>query len=57
MKNVFMNNIFFTFAIGFVDAAVKVKVKSSVARSLPVENLQPQNVWSIINYTCSNLLK
>ena len=29
---------------------VKVKVKSSVARSLPVENLLPQNVGSIINY-------
>ena len=25
-----------------------------MARSLPVENLQPQNVGSIINYTCSN---
>ena len=29
---------------------VKVKVKSSMARSLPVENLLPQNVGSIINY-------
>ena len=28
----------------------KVKVKSSMARSLPVENLLPQNVGSIINY-------
>ena len=28
----------------------EVKVKSSMARSLPVENLQPQNVGSIINY-------
>ena len=27
-----------------------VKVKSSMARSLPVENLLPQNVRSIINY-------
>ena len=27
-----------------------VKVKSSMARSLPVENLLPQNVGSIINY-------
>ena len=26
------------------------KVKSSMARSLPVENLLPQNVGSIINY-------
>ena len=30
------------------------KVKSSMARSLPVENLLPQNVGSI---TCSNVLK
>ena len=28
----------------------KVKVKSSMARSLPVENLLPQNVGSIMNY-------
>ena len=27
-----------------------IKVKSSMARSLPVENLLPQNVGSIINY-------
>ena len=27
-----------------------VKVESSMARSLPVENLLPQNVGSIINY-------
>ena len=33
-----------------------LKVKSSLARSLPVENLLPKNVGSIINY-CSNLLK
>ena len=26
------------------------KVKSSIARSLPVENILPQNVGSIINY-------
>ena len=32
------------------DSKVKVKVKSSMARSLPVENLLPQNVGSIINY-------
>ena len=31
----------------------KKKVKSSMTRSLPVENVQPQNVKSIIN-TCSN---
>ena len=30
---------------------VKVKVKSSMARSLQVENLLPQNVESIINYS------
>ena len=29
---------------------IKVKVKSSMARSLPEENLLPQNVGSIINY-------
>ena len=29
---------------------VKVKVKSSMAKSLPVENLLPQTVGSIINY-------
>ena len=29
---------------------VKGKVKSSMARSLPVENQLPQNVGSIINY-------
>ena len=28
----------------------EIKVKSSMARSLPVENLLPQNVGSIINY-------
>ena len=28
----------------------RVKVKSSMARSLQVENLLPQNVGSIINY-------
>ena len=27
-----------------------IKGKSSMATSLPVENLQPQNVGSIINY-------
>ena len=27
-----------------------IKVKSSMAKSLPVENLLPQNVGSIINY-------
>ena len=32
-----------------------VKVKSYVARSLSVENLLPQNVEWIINYTCSNV--
>ena len=31
-------------------AVKKVKVKSSMASSLPVENLLPQNVGSIINY-------
>ena len=29
---------------------IKKKVKSSMARSLPVENLLSQNVGSIINY-------
>ena len=31
-------------------AQLKIKVKSSMAKSLPVENLLPQNVCSIINY-------
>ena len=35
---------------GTKEKDVKVKVKSSMARSLPVENLLPQNVGSIINY-------
>ena len=34
----------------YSDGCLKVKVKSSMARSLPVENLLPQNVGSIINY-------
>ena len=29
---------------------ITLKVKSSMARSLPVENLLPQNVGSITNY-------
>ena len=29
---------------------LNIKVKSSMAKSLPVENLLPQNVCSIINY-------
>ena len=33
-----------------------VKVKPSMARSLPVENLLPQNVESIINYLLSLLI-
>ena len=32
------------------DSIKKVKVKSSMARSLSVENLLPQNVGLIINY-------
>ena len=32
------------------DRKTEVKVKSSMARSLPVKNLLPQNVGSIINY-------
>ena len=36
--------------ICFVLKFTKVKVKSSMARSLPVENLLPHNVGSIINY-------
>ena len=34
----------------FFVAGSSIKVKSSMARSLPVENLLPQNVGSIINY-------
>ena len=33
-----------------INAELLKKVKSSMARSLPVENLLPQNVGSIINY-------
>ena len=33
-----------------IEYGVKVKVKFSMARILPVENLLPQNVGSIINY-------
>ena len=36
--------------INFELITKKVKVKSSMARSLPVENLLPQKVGSIINY-------
>ena len=36
-------------ALGINCCATK-KVKSSMARSLPVEDLLPQNVGSIINY-------
>ena len=34
----------------FEPQLLKVKVKSSMARSLPVENLLPQKLGSIINY-------
>ena len=34
----------------FVHVGNKKKVKSSMAISIPVENLQPLNVGSIINY-------
>ena len=30
--------------------SILVKLKSAMARSLPVENLLPQNVWLIINH-------
>ena len=36
--------------IDIVTALPLLKVKSSMAESLPVENLLPQNVGSIINY-------
>ena len=36
--------------LGQVIFFLKVKVKSSMAKSLPVENILPQNVGSIINY-------
>ena len=35
---------------GWDTCSVPVKVKSSMAKSFPVENLLPQNVDSIINY-------
>ena len=40
----------FSIAQVLVGLRKQVKVKSSMARSLPVENLLPQNVGSIINY-------
>ena len=43
----------YTNAKGFMayyEVSGRVKVKSSMAKSLPVENLLPQNVGSIINY-------
>ena len=52
------NSISFMFNNNFCEINIKKvtiggrweKVKSSMARSLPVENLLPQNVDSIINY-------
>ena len=35
---------------GLVFISLSVSLKPSIARSLPVENLLPQNVGSIINY-------
>ena len=36
---------------------IKVKVKSSMAKSLPVENLLPQNVGSVITYFIIIIIK
>ena len=41
---------FFTLREGVNHYYISKKVKSSMAKSLPVENLLPQNVGSIINY-------
>ena len=45
MFNFFIVKVHFVFCL-----LKKKKVKSSMAKSLPVENLLPQNVGSIINY-------
>ena len=37
-------------SLSAVISMAQVKVKSSIAKSLPVDNLLPQNVGSIINY-------
>ena len=52
------NIVHYYIAVPYTDEIGKVVVKSSMARSLPVENLLPQNVGSNINSTtCSNVLK
>ena len=47
----FMEKLFMLAMIEFLlFFFIIVKVKFSMAKSLPVESLLPQNVWSIINY-------
>ena len=50
--NVFLTSVCGSdfFIIEIIIKLKKKKVKSSMAKSLPVENLLPQNVGSIINY-------
>ena len=40
-----------------MDELPKKKIKSSMVRSLQVENLLPQNMCGQLSTTCSNLLK
>ena len=49
-KITFRNNIHIITVLPGVMCRSICKVKSSMARSLPVENLLPQKVGSIINY-------
>ena len=45
-----INFTVFSFAMEYNKQKRLCHKRSSMARSLPVENLLPQNVWSIINY-------
>ena len=49
MSYIFVFEYFFLILI-IIIIIIKKKVTSSMARSLPVENLLPQKVGSIINY-------
>ena len=48
--NIFNGLLVFLIKICINLHLIENKIKSSMARSLPVENLLPQNVGSIINY-------
>ena len=40
-----------------IDNNLKVKVKTSMARSLPVERIYCHRMWGQLSTTCSNILK